>query len=182
MAFHLGERSRKELEEVQPVLVEVVELAISTTPVDFAVHDGIRTVEEQQLLVDSGASFTMRSMHLPGLAGLGRAVDLVPYIAGKLRWDWEPIFFIATVMREAALSLGIEIRWGGAWDMLLTDPVSLEPREMLNMYAARRQKARKRVFLDGPHYELLRAEYPDGTSETQTQVEDATATKCRQQD
>lgn len=161
MGFALGAHSLGELEQVEPVMVEVVELAITTTTVDFTVHDGIRTIPEQKALVDCGASFTMRSMHLPGLNGKGRAVDLVPYIVGKLRWDWEPIFTIAKVMRDSALALGVEIRWGGAWDMLLTDTVVVDPKEMMSMYAARRHAAGRRVFLDGPHYELLRSDYPD---------------------
>ena len=155
MSFALGMRSLGELDQVEPALVEIVGLAISTTPVDFAVHDGIRTVQEQRELVERGVSFTMRSKHLPGENGKGRAVDLVPYIAGKLRWDWDPIFVIARVMREASLALGICMRWGGAWDMLLTDPITDRPEEMLDMYVRRRRKAKKRVFLDGPHYELL---------------------------
>lgn len=164
MAFAFGAHSRSELEGVHEHLVEIVELSIHTTPVDFMVHDGTRTKEEQVQLVEAGASFTLKSMHLPGVDGKGRAVDLVPFIAGKPRWDWAPIFVIAATMRESALALGHDIRWGGAWDMLLTDPITAPPEQMLNMYAARRAHRRQPVFLDGPHYELLRAKYPDSAT------------------
>ncbi len=164
MGYSLGKHSWAELEQVHPHLVEVVELSISTTPVDFTVHDGIRSRDEQAELVEAGVSFTMRSMHLPGIDGKGRAVDLVPYIGGKLRWDWDPIYVIARVMRESAVSLGRDIRWGGAWDTLLTDPITADPEQMMNMYAMRRHVAQQRVFLDGPHYELVRAQYPDSAT------------------
>ena len=86
MSFVLGAKSRAELQGVDPDLVRVVERAIAITPVDFTVHDGIRTVAEQKRYVAEGVSWTMRSRHLEG-----KAVDLVPWINGKPRWEWPPI-------------------------------------------------------------------------------------------
>ncbi|WP_250655208.1 M15 family metallopeptidase [Alkalimarinus coralli] len=154
MAFALGPNSLKELNNVHEDLVSIVKRAIQITPQDFSVHDGIRTLEEQKELVKRGASKTLNSRHITG-----HAVDLVPYINGKLRWEWEPIFVIADAVRLAAKELSIPLTWGGAWDIDFTN--SNEPTEdLVNDYSARRKKMNKRVFLDGPHYELPRITYP----------------------
>jgi peptidoglycan LD-endopeptidase CwlK len=152
--FELGTKSLNELEGVHPDLVAVVKRAIELTVQDFSVHDGKRTLEEQQRLVEGGASQTLRSRHITG-----HAVDLVPYINGKLRWEWDPIHKIADAVRTAAKELDTPIRWGGAWDRLLTDTDDL-PEDMVADYAARRRRKGKKAFLDGPHYELPQNEYP----------------------
>lgn len=154
MSFQLGEKSLKELQGVHADLVSVVKRAIELTVQEFAVHDGIRTLEEQKKLVESGASRTLDSRHITG-----HAVDLVPVINGKLRWEWEPIYRIADAVRQAAKELGITLRWGGAWDIDFTTSED-HPEEVVADYAARRKKAGKKAFLDGPHYELPKAKYP----------------------
>jgi peptidoglycan L-alanyl-D-glutamate endopeptidase CwlK len=133
----------------------VVKRAIEFTVQDFSVHDGLRTVEDQKKLVERGASQTMRSRHLTG-----HAVDLVPYINGKLRWEWDPIYKIADAVSTAAEELGTPIRWGGAWDRLLTETDDL-PEDMVADYGARRRRAGKKAFLDGPHFELPKSQYPE---------------------
>jgi hypothetical protein len=50
------------------------------TKIDFGVICGLRTMEEQRVLVDKGASKTMRSKHLDG-----KAVDLMAYIGSRGR-------------------------------------------------------------------------------------------------
>jgi peptidoglycan LD-endopeptidase CwlK len=141
-AFTFGAASLKELKGVHPDLVAVVERAIAISSQDFAVHDGIRSVAEQQKLVSSGASQTMDSRHISG-----HAVDLVPYVNGKLRWEWPPICVIADAVRVAANERGTPLRWGGAWNVAAA-------------YVARRRKMGLRAFTDGPHFELPKAIYP----------------------
>jgi hypothetical protein len=82
--FVLGKKSLEELEGVHSDLVVVVHRAIELTVQDFSVHDGIRTLEEQKKLVESGASQTLDSRHITG-----HAVDLVPYINGKVALGME---------------------------------------------------------------------------------------------
>ena len=84
--FMLGAASLKELNGVRPLLVGTIKRAITISKVDFTVHDGIRTVDEQRRYVAQGVSKTMKSKHLEG-----RAVDLVPWIDGKPRWWWPQI-------------------------------------------------------------------------------------------
>ncbi len=152
--FKLGKTSLRELDGVHADLVAVVQRAIALTAQDFSVHDGIRTLADQQRLVAKGASQTLDSRHLTG-----HAVDLVPYINGKLRWEWGPIYVIADAVRVAAQELNIPLRWGGAWDIdFSTSGDSTE--DLVALYVARRKAANLRAFIDGPHFELPRAVYP----------------------
>lgn len=148
MAFKFGTRSEKELAGVKPQLVAAVRRALVLSPVDFSVHDGLRTLEEQKKLLASGASTTLNSKHLSG-----DAVDLVPYVGGKLRWEWPLIYPIAEAMRKASQELGVPLRWGGAWDQDFTFTDD-SPEDLVNDYVARRRKRGLRAFIDGPHFEL----------------------------
>lgn len=148
MAYVLGKKSKNELKGVKCPLQAVVNRAIQITEQDFAVHDGLRTIAEQRAYYRRGVSKTMKSKHLTG-----DAVDLVPYINGKLRWEWDAIYPIAEAVRQAAQELDVDIRWGGAWDKVFTY-TEKDPEEMVEAYSARRRKAGRRVFIDGPHFEL----------------------------
>jgi peptidoglycan LD-endopeptidase CwlK len=151
--FILGQRSRTELVGVHADLVAVVERAIQITPIDFAVTDGIRTIDEQRKYVESGASQTMDSRHLTG-----HAVDLVPFIGNKVRWELPLSFRIALAVRAAAIEKNVPIRWGGCWSPLLTESDRL-PEDLVNDYVARKRGAGERAFVDAWHYELPRAHY-----------------------
>lgn len=134
-------------------LVRVCERAIAICIQDFAVHDGIRTREEQAQLVHRGASRLMNSKHLPQADGLGHAVDLVPFVNGKLRWEWELIYPIAEAMRKSAEALRVRIRWGGDWQELTGDQTP--PHIRVRNYVNKRRANGKDAFIDGPHFELM---------------------------
>lgn len=78
MSFKLSEKSLKRLEGVHPDLVKVVQHAITITPLDFVVLEGLRSKERQRYLVDKGASKTMDSYHITG-----HAVDIAPIVGEK---------------------------------------------------------------------------------------------------
>jgi len=107
MGYKLGKRSLSKLEGVHPDLVAVVERAIQITEQDFSVGEGLRSIDRQRKLVNTGKSKTMNSRHLTG-----HAVDLFPY---PLSWDWEYFHPIADAMKQAAKELGVAIDWGGDW-------------------------------------------------------------------
>ena len=111
MSFKLGNKSLKNLSGVHPDLVRVVKQAIILTPIDFAVTEGVRTIERQKMLVESGASRTMNSQHL-----VGRAVDLAAFVDGKVSWDLPLYHKLAQAMKAAANYCMVEIRWGGDWE------------------------------------------------------------------
>ena len=148
--FILGTRSKKELVGVDSGLVILVENALRVSSVDFGVTDGLRTEAEQRELVARGASKTMKSKHLEG-----RAVDLVPFLNGKYRWEWPVIYEVAQSVHKACTVLGTNVRWGAVWDrkLLDLDPLNLEGE--VEAYVERRRNRGRKAFLDGPHYELL---------------------------
>ena len=150
----LGELSRQNLVGVHPDLVRVVERAIEITSQDFQVHDGVRSIDEQTALVASGASKTMDSRHLTG-----HAVDLVPVVNGKLRWEIIPCCAIAEAVRTAARELDVRIRWGGCWDAAF-DLSTSSAEDMVSGYVDRRKAQGKRAFIDGPHFEIPAKVYP----------------------
>lgn len=118
MTYKLSAQSEKELNGVHDDLVSVVRRAAELTAQEFAVHDGIRTLAEQKQMVRSGASQTLDSRHLTG-----HAVDLVPVINGKLRWEWGPIYLIADAVKAAAKELQIPLRWGAHGTSILPSPM-----------------------------------------------------------
>jgi peptidoglycan L-alanyl-D-glutamate endopeptidase CwlK len=158
MPYSLGAKSRAELKGVHPNLVCVVERAIKISEQDFSVHDGLRTEAEQRAYVKSGVSQTMNSMHRPQADGFGHAVDLVPFINGKLRWEWAPIYVIAAAVWQASRELCVPIRWGGAWinmaEIKTGTPAAM--KAAVDAYGAARRKAGKKAFTDGPHFEIGR--------------------------
>jgi peptidoglycan LD-endopeptidase CwlK len=128
MAFKLGPRSLLNLRGVHPDLVRVVKRAISISDIDFTVIEGLRTVPRQKELFAKGATKTMRSRHIHGFA-----VDIAPYVAGSIRWDWPLFDKIEEAMKKAAKLENVSVTWGGDW----------------------------KSFKDGPHWELPHAKYPD---------------------
>ena len=112
MGFILSQRSLDRLEGVNPNMVRVVKKAIDLTKIDFGVICGMRTIEEQEALVAKGASQTMKSKHLDGLA-----VDLMAYIGGRASWELNVYDDIADAMKEAAKLENVGVRWGAAWQI-----------------------------------------------------------------
>ena len=110
MGYVLGSKSLAKLKGVHPDLVKVLKRAIQITPVDFAVIEGIRTVERQKQLLAAGASKTMQSRHITG-----HAVDIAPYVDGDIRWDWPLYRKIAPAVKQAAKEVGVPIEWSGDW-------------------------------------------------------------------
>lgn len=159
-----GTKSLREIRTTHPDLQEMAFTALQASLVDFAVVDGVRTKMEQKALVAAGASTTMDSRHLySGQPLTAKALDCVPYINGKVRWEWPPIYQMVCGWHAACVLHKIDLRWGGVWDrtLLELDPISVDAEHLEHEVAAYvRRREGKRVFLDGPHFELLRDEYP----------------------
>jgi peptidoglycan L-alanyl-D-glutamate endopeptidase CwlK len=155
MAFKLGNRSKQKLEGVHPDMVAVVERAIELTKVDFGVTYGVRTVEEQEKLVASGRSQTMKSKHLIQDTGYSHAVDVVAYDGGDVVWEINVYDDICDAFKEAAIEHGVAIKWGAAWSEgdIRSYPGSSEDAMMA--YIDLRRSQGRRPFIDGPHFELL---------------------------
>ncbi len=153
MSFTFGPRSEGELVGVHPDLVKVTRRALEVTQIDFAVIDGVRTIEQQNEYVRTGASKTMASKHLPQADGYSHAVDLVPCLYGKPRWEVPLCLQVAAAVKQAAVELGVPIVFGAVWDRKLNDlPPNLA--RAIEDYKVRHTGA---DFLDYPHYQLAEA-------------------------
>lgn len=142
MTYALGKLSRSRLDGVHPDLILIVEKALAGSPVDFMVLEGLRSKARQQQLYDQGrktpgpkVTWTMNSKHRIQADGYGHAVDLGPWVDGKVDWTAGKHFDqIATAMFAAAQEVGRAIRWGADWD--------------------KDGKPRERGESDSPHFEL----------------------------
>ena len=152
MGYKFGTHSRRELIGVHPLVIAVATRAIENTEQDFTVHDGLRTKAEQEEYVRTGVSWTMKSRHLTQEDGHGHAVDLVPYINGRLRWEWDPIYKIFLAVREAADYLDVPLIWGGCWHKV--NATSKSPAALRAGYEARKRRQGKKAHPDGPHWQL----------------------------
>jgi len=111
MTWMFSKRSEEALKGVHPDLVQVVRHALSLSPVDFVVIEGLRTPARQQELLRSGKTRTLNSRHLTG-----HAVDVVPLIGGIIPWeDWSAFEQVSGAMKQAARASGVPLIWGGDW-------------------------------------------------------------------
>ena len=154
--FKLSSKSLGKLEGVNPVLVDTVKRAIELTKVDFGVIFGVRSLETQKTLFESGRSQTMKSKHLEG-----KAVDLMAYVNGRACWELNVYDDIADAMKQAAIQVGVPICWGAAWGTPeMPYPMDIRKwegsmEEAMNAYIDLRRSQGRRPFMDGPHFELI---------------------------
>lgn len=128
--------SRVRLADVRHELRAVAERALELCELQFEVVQGARSQNEQDHLYGKGrtgaqcvavgipatfarpgeakVTWTRKSNHIGG-----KAIDVVPVIAGKINWDdsgklgaWPKI---ADAFKRAAAELNIAIEWGGDW-------------------------------------------------------------------
>lgn len=148
--YKLSQRSLDRMEGVDERLVAVVKHAITATKTDFGVIQGLRTIEMQKALVSKGASQTMKSKHLDGLA-----VDLMAYIGGRGSWELNLYDDLADAMAEGANAVGCKVRWGAAWHIDSIGQYKGTMEEAMNEYIDLRRSQGRRPFIDGPHFELM---------------------------
>lgn len=115
-------RSIKTLTGVHPQLCALAVVAQKRMEsrddgLSFIVTEGLRSKERQAQLVKSGASQTMNSKHLEGLA-----FDVAATVNGEVRWDWPLYPKVAEVIKSVARDLGLKITWGGDWKTLRDGP------------------------------------------------------------
>lgn len=122
------------MEGIHADLRMILDAAKQSSPVDFDVIEGLRSIDRQREMVAKGASKTLNSRHLTG-----HAVDIWPIdpkTGRRARSDdallWSLLRPIAAAVKGEARRAAVPIVWGGDW----------------------------KSFPDGPHFELARAEYP----------------------
>ena len=152
--FKLSSRSLGKLEGVNPVLVDTVKRAIELSKVDFGVIFGVRSLETQKKLYESGRSQTMKSKHLIQPDGTAHAVDLMAYDGSDPSWDIVMYDDIADAMKAAAKETGAKICWGAAWQIEDIAKWDGTMEEAMNAYVDLRRSQNRRPFIDGPHFQL----------------------------
>ena len=156
MAFSLSSRSKGKLEGVHPDMVAVVETAITLTKIDFGVTYGVRTIEEQKRLYESGRSQTMNSKHLlQDDTGYSHAVDVVAYDGSDVVWEINVYDDICDAFKKAAEMHGVAIKWGAAWSEGDIRTYRGTAEDAMNAYIDLRRSEGRRPFIDGPHFELM---------------------------
>lgn len=115
--YKLSQRSLGRLGGVHPDLVKVVKRAIEITEIDFAVLEGVRSLETQKEYLKRGATTTLRSRHLTG-----HAVDLGAFLGGSVRWEWPLYDTLSKAVKQAAKDVGVPIEWGGDWKKFKDGP------------------------------------------------------------
>ena len=98
----------------------------------FIVTQGVRTLEEQKLLLKKGASRTLWSRHLKAPNGYAHAVDLAVVMKDSVTLHLPMYDRLSKAMKAAAKAEKVPLEWGGDW----------------------------LKFKDGPHFQLPWKEYP----------------------
>lgn len=166
MTFRLGTKSEGHLVGVIPPMVKCVRRSIVTTAVDFSATDGLRAVEEQREFVRTGASKTMNSKHLPQYGipehpewdGMSHAVDLAPYVLGKLKYTEELCCQVAVAMREASVYYREPMVWGAVFDRKISELDPFHLADEIEEYKARfrlrhKNDPKRKPFIDMPHFQ-----------------------------
>jgi len=110
MNFQFGKKSEERLATVHRDLSRVARKALSLSPVDFGITEGIRSEGKQKQLVEEGASKTMKSKHLTG-----HAIDIACFVDGEVTWKLEYYQIVANAFALACDELKVNLRWGGSW-------------------------------------------------------------------
>lgn len=134
--YQFSKRSLDNLNGVHPNLVLLMKESIKDSPFDFTITQGVRTQKEQQEFYSWGRTkknpntgkmtkvtyadgIKRKSNHQPKSDGYGHAVDLYPYIDGKVQVQGKAVIDaleqIADHIKKKAEELDIEITWGGDW-------------------------------------------------------------------
>jgi peptidoglycan L-alanyl-D-glutamate endopeptidase CwlK len=116
MTYHLGTNSKKNREGVDTRLIEICDLAITLTTIDFGIPStgGLRDDATQHSLYLNGKSkldgYKKESKHQDG-----KALDFYAYVSGTASWDAHHLAVIAAAFLQAASILGYQLQWGGLW-------------------------------------------------------------------
>jgi len=134
--YKLSKRSRERLDGLRPILIEIIEEGIKTSPFDFGIPEdgGVRTDQRQEFLYSKGRTteemieagiigvegrpnerkitWTLNSLHKPDENGEGKAFDIYAYVNGGASWDLKYLQPIARHLQEVAKSKGVILKWG----------------------------------------------------------------------
>ena len=120
--YKLSASSTQNLDGVREILVRVVEVALTLTPIDFGIpeYGGLRTAVEQNSLfireLSNCDGYEKLSSHQSG-----DAFDFFAYANGRAGWDpvhmaqiWGAIHAASKIVSKER-GVILELEWGGNW-------------------------------------------------------------------
>lgn len=143
--YVLSEASIEKMKGVHPKLIELMKKAISDSPYDFKIVQGLRTAEYQNSLYQQGRTkpgkivtkldgYSRKSNHQAKADGYGHAVDIavcghydqngnyVKYTTDAEMFDNKKLVEISRHVKAVAKDMGLDIVWGGDWKTLYDTP------------------------------------------------------------
>lgn len=114
--FYFGQKSIGNLNALTYNLQKVARKTLELELMDFAIICSFRSEAEQNKLFSEGKSKVKwpdgKHNKYPS-----EAMDLVPYVAGKISWNKFHCCVLAGIILAVAKIEDISLRWGGNWDM-----------------------------------------------------------------
>jgi peptidoglycan L-alanyl-D-glutamate endopeptidase CwlK len=120
MGFEFSTTSQRKLDTCENDLRIVLENTLALGVIDISVLEGVRERRLQDIYFKDGVSklrWPESKHNVLTRIDKSRAVDIAPYVRGKLSFDIGHCCFLAGLILATAKHLGISIRWGGNWDM-----------------------------------------------------------------
>jgi len=121
--YEFSKTSLKRREGIDGRLIEILDLAITITKVDFGIpqYGGLRTIEDQKHLFLNKKS-NADGVKKPSYHQSGKAVDVYAYVDGKASWEPEHLSMVACAVLQSAAILGYKLSWGGLWRSFVDRP------------------------------------------------------------
>ena len=143
--YVLSEASIEKMKGVHPKLIELMKKAISDSPYDFKIIQGLRTAAYQNELYQQGRTkpgkivtkldgYNKKSNHQAKADGYGHAVDIavcghydqngnyVKCTTDAEMFDNKKLVEISRHVKAVAKEMGLDIVWGGDWKTLYDTP------------------------------------------------------------
>lgn len=143
--YALSDASIEKMKGVHPKLIELMKKAISDSPYDFKIIQGLRTAAYQNELYQQGRTkpgkivtkldgYNKKSNHQAKADGYGHAVDIavcghydqngnyVKYTTDAEMFDNKKLVEISRHVKAVAKEIGLDIVWGGDWKTLYDTP------------------------------------------------------------
>ena len=143
--YVLSDVSIEKMKGVHPKLIELMKKAISNSPYDFKIIQGLRTAAYQNELYQQGRTkpgkvvtkldgYNRKSNHQAKADGYGHAVDIavcgqydqngnyVKCTTDAEMFDNKKLVEISKHIKAVAKDMGLEIVWGGEWKTLYDTP------------------------------------------------------------
>ena len=123
MTLYFGKRSEANLETASLSLQHLMRQALALNLIDFSITEGFRPRFKQDEYFAAGKSKVRWPNSKHNIQPYSGAVDAVPYVRGKLSYNYYHCCFLAGVILALAKKISVPVRWGGNWDMDL-EPIT----------------------------------------------------------